>query len=100
LDAAATEVSPTGSPKWIRSGGDVVLTLALADAWSKAAEQAKGQIADSEWKSVDKRIRAITGEKSFDTTTRRGQASGKAKGLTIWTDAHLKALEQLAAAQE
>lgn len=100
FDEAATEVSGTGQPRWIRGDKDVVLTLGLADAWSKAAEQAKGQITDSEWKSVDKRIRAITGEKSFDKTTRRGQANGKAKGLTIWTDAHIRALEQLAAAQE
>jgi hypothetical protein len=100
LDDAAAEPSPTGNPKWIKVDGEIVLAFRLQDAWRKAADQAKGQITAQEYRDMDKRIRRITGEKSFERKTRRGQADGKAKGLTYWDDRHLEALDQLAAAQQ
>jgi hypothetical protein len=100
VDDAPAEPSPTGNPKWIKVDGEIVLAFRLQDAWRKAADQAKGQVTVQEYRSMDKRIRRITGEKSFERKTRRGQADGKAKGLTYWDDRHLEALDQLAAAQQ
>lgn len=99
LEDAAPEASPTGQPKWIKEDGEVVLSLRLADAWNKAAEQAKGKITAAEWRGVDKRIREITGEKKFARSARRGQTNKKTVGLTLWSDSHISALERLAGAQ-